>query len=298
MIWAPLRGVLKKLVNDEQGFKEGRSSVFVAVESVYSMDGTIAPLQEIVGLLEDLLPKRNGYLVVDEAHATGIYGPQGRGVVAMLGLDDKVFARLHTFGKALAATGAVLLTNTLARDYLLNYARPLIYTTSLSHANIIAADCSFDMLENGTADKLAKQLLDLCAYFLDLLRPELATIPTPILSLPPHLQRPFPNDPSTYPTSLPTPIIPLLTRYPRPLSAYLFERSMNARPITWPTVPKGKDRVRVCLQAGTTREEVEKLAQAVVEWARGVESEQKKEQRHDKKRVMGRAVVGLLESKL
>jgi 8-amino-7-oxononanoate synthase len=134
------------------------------------MDGTFAPLLEIVEGLEEVFPKGNGYLIVDEAHATGIYGPQGRGLVARLGLENRVLARLHTFGKALAGTGgvfllsgeefvlmdltAVILTNTIIRDYLLNYARSLIYTTSLSYANIISAECSFDMLENGVAQEV------------------------------------------------------------------------------------------------------------------------------------------------
>jgi len=73
-------------------------------------------------------------------------------MVAMLGLERRVLARLHTFGKALAASGAVVLTDEPIRDYLLNYARSLIYTTSLSHANIVAIDCSFDFLENGIAE--------------------------------------------------------------------------------------------------------------------------------------------------
>ena len=142
------------------------ASLFVAVESLYSMDGTFAPLREIA----EALGGKNVYLVVDEAHATGVYGPQGRGRVAELGLEDKVLARLHTFGKALAATGgksyiilyllsliylvAVILTSTLIRDYLLNYARSLIYTTSLSNADIIAAGCSFDLLTDGTASQV------------------------------------------------------------------------------------------------------------------------------------------------
>ncbi|KAG6862893.1 hypothetical protein C0991_009622, partial [Blastosporella zonata] len=91
-----LRKVLGRVKKDHPN-----ESVFVAVESLYSMDGTFAPLKEITAVLEG----RNMHLVVDEAHATGIYGPQGRGRVAELGLEDKVLARLHTFGKALAATG-------------------------------------------------------------------------------------------------------------------------------------------------------------------------------------------------
>lgn len=99
------RRLLARLRDERRGLKSGENSLFVAVESLYSMDGTFAPLEEIVDVLGELFPQGNGYLVVDEAHATGIYGPLGRGRVAQLGLEDKVLARLHTFGKALAATG-------------------------------------------------------------------------------------------------------------------------------------------------------------------------------------------------
>ena len=67
--------------------------------------------------------------------------------------------------------------------------------------------------------------------------------------------------------TLPAPIIPVLTPYPRPLSAHLRALGLNARPITWPTVPKGRERIRVCLHAGNSREEVEALVQGMVEWA-------------------------------
>lgn len=80
-------------------------NVFIAVESVYSMDGDLAPLTEIVELVEALFPNKNAHLVVDEAHATGIYGEKGRGRVCELALEERVFIRLHTFGKALACHG-------------------------------------------------------------------------------------------------------------------------------------------------------------------------------------------------
>lgn len=104
------RGVLQGLSTRHAGLHSGENSLFVAVESLYSMDGTIAPLKEIVEVLEEMFPMGNGYLVVDEAHSTGIYGPQGRGMVAHLGLENRVLARLHTFGKALAATGGTWLS--------------------------------------------------------------------------------------------------------------------------------------------------------------------------------------------
>jgi len=107
-----LRAALRELraecpalrLRDSEG---GESSVFVAVESVYSMDGTVAPLRAMLGVMDEVFPAGNAHLVVDEAHATGIYGPGGRGMVALLGLEDRVLARLHTFGKALAASGGV-----------------------------------------------------------------------------------------------------------------------------------------------------------------------------------------------
>ena len=100
-----LRSEIQSALATRPGLYKGEGSVFVAVESLYSMDGDMAPLCEICDLLEELLPEGNGHLVVDEAHATGMYGPGGRGLVAMLGLEDRVAARLHTFGKALASSG-------------------------------------------------------------------------------------------------------------------------------------------------------------------------------------------------
>ena len=102
-----LRQILTQVLaqEDRSGLRTGTNSVFVAVESLYSMDGTFSPLSAIVHVLETLFPLGNAHLVVDEAHSTGVYGPQGRGRVAQLGLESKVMVRLHTFGKALAASG-------------------------------------------------------------------------------------------------------------------------------------------------------------------------------------------------
>ncbi|KAF8626598.1 hypothetical protein AX17_006516 [Amanita inopinata Kibby_2008] len=265
-----LDGVLRAVKGRLSREGKAEASVFVAVESLYSMDGTFAPLTEICDGVEEVFGKGgNGYVVVDEAHATGLYGPQGRGRVAMLGLEGRVLARLCTFGKALAASGAVLLTNRLIRDYMLNYARPLIYTTSPSYASVIAVDCSFDLLNDGTAQELANKLLHLASHFLTFIRPLLRPIPTDILSLPPHLVN-ITSSAHCLPLDSISPIVPLHTRYPRALSACLHKHGMNARPITWPTVPKGKDRVRVCLHAGNTLEEVERLAKVAVGWAQDI----------------------------
>ena len=168
-----LAKILLDLKNERPELVNGNGSVFIAVESLYSMDGTVSPLADIIQIAESAFPSRNAYVSVDEAHSTGIYGPNGRGLVNLLGLQARVFARLHTFGKALAGTGgelalvysetvesalkrgiAVLLIPPLVKQYLINYARTLIYTTSLSYANIISANCAFDILESGCADKV------------------------------------------------------------------------------------------------------------------------------------------------
>lgn len=102
-----LDAVLEGLTAGDDGrdFSAGKKNVFVAVEGVYSMDGDVAPLGEIVDCVKRRLPKGNGYIIVDEAHSTAIFGRQGRGLVCELGLEADIFARVHTFGKAMSCSG-------------------------------------------------------------------------------------------------------------------------------------------------------------------------------------------------
>jgi 8-amino-7-oxononanoate synthase len=80
-------------------------NVFVVVEALYSMDGDLAPLKDIVECVERCLPRGNGYIIVDEAHSTGIFGDKGRGLVSELGLENRVWARVLGFGKAMGCAG-------------------------------------------------------------------------------------------------------------------------------------------------------------------------------------------------
>lgn len=100
-----LRSVLHTQLKASGELDRSQPNFIVAVEAIYSMDGDVALLQEIVEAMDDLLGRGKGYLVVDEAHSTGVLGAQGRGLVHELGLEDRIFARLHTFGKSLAANG-------------------------------------------------------------------------------------------------------------------------------------------------------------------------------------------------
>lgn len=108
-----LQHVLEGVLAKDELVRTGKRSVFLAVESLYSMDGDLAPLAAIVEAVERLLPRGNGKIIVDEAHSTGLYGEHGRGVVCSLGLERRVFARLHTFGKALACNGGMLVPRRL-----------------------------------------------------------------------------------------------------------------------------------------------------------------------------------------
>lgn len=100
-----LRDMLEELISGENGVQEGNANVFVAVEAVYSMDGDLAPLREMVDVVHEMIPRGNGYLIVDEAHATGVFGQRGRGLCCELDVEDKIFARVVTFGKAVGSQG-------------------------------------------------------------------------------------------------------------------------------------------------------------------------------------------------
>lgn len=102
--------MIDSLVHKRPELASGESNLFVAIETVYSMDGDVAPVKDIVDLLSLKFPNGNGHIIVDEAHSTGVFGDRGRGIVCELGLEDRILARLHTFGKALSSGGGTVLT--------------------------------------------------------------------------------------------------------------------------------------------------------------------------------------------
>lgn len=135
--------------NDAQSFDDaivrwradgGTGRPWIAVESLYSMDGDRAPLADLISIAR----RHDGILVVDEAHATGVLGPDGRGLAhALEGAHDVI--SLHTCGKALGASGALLLAPRLMRDYLVNRARPFIYATAPSPLMAAAVRAALDI---------------------------------------------------------------------------------------------------------------------------------------------------------
>ncbi|KAF2808219.1 PLP-dependent transferase [Mytilinidion resinicola] len=254
-----LKRVLEECTENDGLVGDGRRNVFVAVEAIYSMDGDLLPLKAIVEVVEELLPRKNGYIVVDEAHSTGVIGPYGRGLVCELGLEDKVFARLHTFGKALSSNGAIVLCSPVVRHYLLNYARPLIYTTFMSYPSLAGIRASYSLLQQGGTEPLALHLKWLIQATFDMLQ-DLAA------------KYNFSDDPAALirvPAECPqSPIFAVISPHPRSLAKYCQDGGFVVRAVVPPTVPHGHSRIRVCLHSGNTFDEVRKLIDRIDEWVR------------------------------
>lgn len=220
-----LRECLEKACNDSG------KNVFIAVESVYSMDGDTSPLNEIVQLAKSFKDIRT-YIIVDEAHATGVFGPNGRGLVSDLGLENEIFIRLCTFGKALCSNGSVVLCSQVTREYLINYSRPFIYSTSLSYPVLASIRASYKFLQTNEALRLQAKLWKKIRYFDKL-----------------HC--------SVEPSK--SPIVGVVCSNPKQLSALCKEHGVLTRPIVYPTVPKGKERIRICIHANNTKSQIAQL---------------------------------------
>ncbi|KAL8869579.1 MAG: hypothetical protein Q9174_004170, partial [Haloplaca sp. 1 TL-2023] len=100
-----LRDALTRVYDSQPLVVQGQRSVIIAVESVYSMEGDVCPLRELIEVAKEIFPDGNAQFLVDEAHSTGILGPKGAGLVCDLGLENEVAIRMHTFGKAIGASG-------------------------------------------------------------------------------------------------------------------------------------------------------------------------------------------------
>lgn len=211
------------------------SELIVIIETVYSMDGDIPPLQAIANLCATY----GAHLIADEAHATGVFGEHGEGMVVQLGLEKQVYARVHTFGKALGCHGAAVVGDALLKNYLINYSRPFVYTTALPPASIGTAIAAYHYLQSAAFSN--QPLHELIAYF-NQQKINLATRDKWL--------------PST------SPIQVLMTGSndsSRSLAATLIQEGLNVKPIMSPTVAKGKERIRVCLHSFNNTAEVDKL---------------------------------------
>lgn len=210
-----------------------RKEKFICIESIYSTDGSIAPLYEICRLAK----KYHAHVIVDEAHAVGVRGPQGRGLVAEYNLTGQVFAHMHTFGKALGAHGAIVLGGCLLKQILVNFAKSFIYTTALPFYSLIAIHCSYDLFPYLECQR--KHIRKLIQIF-------------------------YNSSFSSSQTHIQTICVPG-TKTIRCISNRLMQRGLDVRPLMSPTVQQGHEVLRICLHSFNTEQELKLLLEHIQE---------------------------------
>lgn len=212
-------------------------AVWIAVESLYSMDGDVAPLDDLAVLADE-----HGFLLVDEAHATGVYGPDGRGLAHHLEGRENVLT-LHTLGKALGGSGALICGDKCLIEFMINRCRPFIFATAPSPLMAVAGSEALDILrdEPWRREELQGHV---AAFGAELARrlPQLSVSGSQIV-----------------------PLIVGPNAETMELAARIQERGFDVRGIRPPTVPEGTSRLRVSLTLNASREEVVRLAETLEE---------------------------------
>jgi len=231
------------LHNDIQDLKaklhKSEGEVFIVVESVYSMDGDPCPLMELVDLTG---PGVN--LIVDEAHATGNWGEAGTGLAGALGLEDKILARVYTFGKAMGVHGACVTGSKVLIRYLINFARPFIYTTALPLHSLVSIQSAFHYLEANP--ELRMSLNQNINLFKNLFQKETSTKWSFIAS----------NSP------IQALLVPGNERV-KGIAEQVGLAGFQVSPILSPTVKEGAERLRICLHSFNSKEDVEGLFETI-----------------------------------
>lgn len=254
------------------------SKILIVVESVYSMDGDVAPLEQIL----DIASSKGASVVVDEAHGLGIYGTTnaddlildggksakgksqarhsvggGTGVLAALNLErhPALLCSVHTFGKAAGCHGAVVAASRTTIDYLINYARPFVYSTSPPPHALVTIRCAYEAMMGPVGEERRQKVFQLVNLFRLSLDDKAKQM---------GLQAALGNKSLLLPS--PSPIQAVLIRGNRQcveLCSRLHSSSFDVYPIRSPTVPKGKERVRIIIHSHNTEEEVERLVVAL-----------------------------------
>ena len=199
------------------------------------MDGDTPNLEELAQLSE----KYNCHLVIDEAHALGVFGDKGEGLVQQLGLQDQVFARIMTFGKGLGCHGAAIVGSQELKDYLINFARSFIYTTGLSPHSVATILVGHQHLE--TEKKTINKLLENIIHF---------NQEKNMLGLKPMFVRSK--------SAIQSAIIPG-NQNVKSIANQIQEKGFDVKAILSPTVPEGQERLRFCLHSYNTKEEISEV---------------------------------------
>jgi len=219
--------ILKRVQHDE-------SEIYIVTESVFSMDGNSPDLV----LMSQICKKHNAYLIIDEAHAVGILGKNGTGLVQELGLGNDVFARLVTFGKALGCHGAVILGSKELKQYLLNFARSFIYTTALPPHSLITIKMSYKQLVCSSVVKNSFRLHKNIQYF----KSEIERL---------ELKKLFIKSNSTIHCCIVSG-----NQKVKSIAQKLQNKGFDVKPILSPTVTVEQERLRFCLHSYNSKEEI------------------------------------------
>ena len=211
------------------------TEVYIVTESVFSMDGDTPNLEELAQLSE----KYKCHLVIDEAHALGVFGDKGEGLVQNLQLQNQVFARIMTFGKGLGCHGAAILGSQELKDYLINFARSFIYTTGLSPHSVATILIAYQHLESEkqTINKLRENII-------------LFNQEKSLFALKPMFVRSK--------SAIQSAIIPG-NQNVKAIANQLQEKGFDVKAILSPTVPEGQERLRFCLHSFNTKEEISEV---------------------------------------
>jgi len=223
------------LVDLEKKIQQASGTIFVAIESIYSMDGDAAPLKEI----SEICKEYNAYLIVDEAHATGVFGKNGVGLYQELNITT--FARIHTFSKALGCHGAAIVGSQNLKDYLINFARSFIYTTAMPEHSILCIQKVVEHLNTSTAEQ-------------EILHQKIALF-----------QQNFKNEKLIHSKSPIQSIVIGGNKKTKEIATTLQEAGFDIRPILHPTVAEGSERIRVCLHTFNTDKEIITLCKKLTE---------------------------------
>lgn len=226
------------LADLEKKLKLAQGRCFVVIESIYSMDGDCAPLVEIAALCQQY----KAYLIVDEAHSIGVFGQSGEGKVMELGLQDQCFACVYTYGKAPGCHGAAIVGSAALRDYLINFSRSFIYTTALPLHALVTINQAYQVMEAATQERI--QLQQLIQQFRS------------------HCQQYATIELIESHSAIQCVMISGNARVTK-VANVLQEESFWIKAIRSPTVAPGKERIRICLHAYNTKEEVNQLVSAL-----------------------------------
>ncbi|PRX52538.1 aminotransferase class I/II-fold pyridoxal phosphate-dependent enzyme [Salegentibacter salegens] len=211
------------------------SEIYIVTESVFSMDGDMAPLKALAELSEEF----GAFLIIDEAHATGIFGEKGKGLIQEFGIQDKIFACLNTFGKAPGCHGAVILGSKSLKDYLVNFSRSFIYTTALPPHSVATILAVYQNFEKGISE--IQQLKNNIHFFRNKIEE---------LEVKEHF---IPSN-----SAIQSCIIPGNEKV-KNIAEILKQEGFEIKPILSPTVPKGSERLRFCLHSFNSEEEINRV---------------------------------------